>query len=219
MYKKKSHSLIILIPSYNELENLKKFLLKLKKKFKILIIDDNSSDRTHDWLKINKVNYIRNVKNLGYEKSLIKGIKIILKQNKYKSILTMDADGQHTIQSLKKILIKKIFLHDVVVGKRSATNRYIEDIISFIFFKNNKIKDPLCGLKIYKCKILKKINFNNIKTYFLVDLLFNCMLITNKVINIDIKILPRYGAPRIGNFFKVNLKLLNILIYCFFKRL
>ena len=110
-------------------------------------------------------------------------------------------------------------LFDIVVGKRSRTNRYIEDIISFIFFKNNKIKDPLCGLKLYKCKILKKINFNNIKTYFFVDLLFNCMLITNKVINIDIKILPRYGVPRIGNFFKVNLKLLNILIYCLFKRL
>ena len=31
MYKKKLHSLIILIPSYNELENLKKFVLKLKK--------------------------------------------------------------------------------------------------------------------------------------------------------------------------------------------
>ena len=27
MYKKKLHSLVILIPSYNELENLKKFLL------------------------------------------------------------------------------------------------------------------------------------------------------------------------------------------------
>jgi GT2 family glycosyltransferase len=219
MYKKKSHSLIILIPSYNELENLKKFLLKLKKKFQILVIDDNSSDKTHNWLKFNKINFIRNTNNLGYEKSLIKGIKIILKKNKYNSILTMDADGQHTIESLKKFLVKKNFSHDIVVGKRSSTNRYIEDIISFIFFKNNKIKDPLCGLKLYKCKILKKINFNNIKTYFFVDLLFNCMLITNKVINIDIKILPRYGVPRIGNFFKVNLKLLNILIYCLFKRL
>ena len=34
MYKKKLHSLVILIPSYNELENLKKFLLRLKKDFK-----------------------------------------------------------------------------------------------------------------------------------------------------------------------------------------
>ena len=214
MYKKKLHSLIILIPSYNELENLKKFLLKLKKNFIILVIDDNSSDKTHEWLKVNKIKYYRNIKNLGYEKSLIKGIQIILKQNKYKSILTMDADGQHSIESLKGFLNKKNLLQDVIVGKRNNTNRFIEDIISLVFSKKNKIKDPLCGLKLYKCKILKKINLNNLKNYFLVDLLFYCMLITDKVINIDIKIFPRDGVAKIGNFIKANLKLFNILIYC-----
>jgi len=219
MYKKKLHSLVILIPSYNELENLKKFLLRLKKDFNIFVVDDNSSDQTHRWLKKNKIDYTRNSKNLGYEKTLIRGMKIILKKNKYKSILTMDADGQHTIESLKKFTYKKIGLYDVIVGKRNNTNRYIEDIISNIFYKKNKIKDPLCGLKLYKCKILKKIRFNFIKNYFLVDLLHHCMMITKKVTNTNVKIQARLGNPRIGNSFRANMKLFNILIYCFFKKL
>ncbi len=219
MYKKKLHSLVILIPSYNELENLKKFLLRLKKNFNIFVVDDNSSDQTHRWLKKNKIDYTRNSKNLGYEKTLIRGMKIILKKNKYKSILTMDADGQHTIESLKKFTYKKIGLYDVIVGKRNNTNRYIEDIISSIFYKKNKIKDPLCGLKLYKCKILKKIRFNFIKNYFLVDLLHHCMMITKKVTNTNVKIQARLGNPRIGNSFRANMKLFNILIYCFFKKL
>ena len=40
MYKKKLHSLIILIPSYNELENLKKFVLRLKF-FGLNVVNDN----------------------------------------------------------------------------------------------------------------------------------------------------------------------------------
>ena len=43
---------IILIPSYNELESLKKILPKLKKEnLDILIIDDFSKDKTHHYLK------------------------------------------------------------------------------------------------------------------------------------------------------------------------
>ena len=217
MYKKKLHSIVILIPSYNELGSLKKFLLKLKKNFDVFVIDDHSSDKTHKWLKENKILFFRNHKNLGYEKSLLKGIKIILQKKKYKFILTMDADGQHTIDSLKKFSNKYSFLQDIVVGKRNKTNRIIENIISFIFYRKKRIFDPLCGLKLYKSELLKKINLKHIKDYFLVDLLYHCLARTKKVKNVNIKILPRDGKPKIGNYLKANIKLFKILIYCFAK--
>ena len=40
MYKKKFSLLAILIPSFNELHNLKKFIIKLNKNYRVLIIDD-----------------------------------------------------------------------------------------------------------------------------------------------------------------------------------
>ena len=40
MYKKKFNSLIILIPAFNELKNFQKRLLQLKKKYNILVVDD-----------------------------------------------------------------------------------------------------------------------------------------------------------------------------------
>ena len=51
MYKKKLRSLVILIPSYNELINLKRFIKSLSKEYNVLIIDDHSADRTFSWLK------------------------------------------------------------------------------------------------------------------------------------------------------------------------
>ena len=51
MYKKKYDSLIILIPSFNELINLRKFVKKIHKRYEVLIVDDCSSDDTSVWLK------------------------------------------------------------------------------------------------------------------------------------------------------------------------
>ena len=62
MYKKKYDSLIILIPSFNELINLRKFVKKIHKRYEVLIVDDCSSDDTSVWLKKNKIKFIRNKK-------------------------------------------------------------------------------------------------------------------------------------------------------------
>ena len=83
----------------------------------VFLIDDCSNDNTQNDLKNLKINYYRNKKNLGYEKSLNKGFEIILRK-KFKILITMDADGQHKIIDVNKI-IKKIKKFDIVVGSRN----------------------------------------------------------------------------------------------------
>ena len=56
--------LIILIPAFNELSNLKK-ILNLENNF--LVIDDQSINRFKSFLKKKKINYLKNLKNIGYE--------------------------------------------------------------------------------------------------------------------------------------------------------
>lgn len=212
MYKKKFSSLIILIPSHNELNNFKSFLVQLNKKYNILVIDDCSSDGTIEFLKKNKILFLKNKKNIGYEKSLIKGFKYIKKIKKYKKILTMDADGQHKLKYVS--LINKICDKndaDLVVGIRERKNRNIEKIISYIFKKKYEINDPLSGFKIYKTKTLFQFNLNNIKKYFLVDLLIQFCEEKKKIITKIIQTRPRKDKPRIGNFIKVNFKMIKIL--------
>jgi len=71
------HDLVILIPAYNEVKNLSKIL---KYKYNYLIIDDGSNDGTANLIKKNKSNYIKNFTNIGYEKSLIKGLHYLKKK-------------------------------------------------------------------------------------------------------------------------------------------
>lgn len=219
MYKKKLRSLVILIPSYNELINLKRFIIKLNKEYNVLVIDDYSIDGTFSWLKKNKINVRRNKKNVGYEKSILNGFNYILKNKNYKYLLTMDADGQHLKSDIKKFLFKNIYMYDVVVGLRKEKNRFIEKIISYYFSKFYDIKDPLSGFKLYKLKFLKKINMNNISNLFLVDLLLENLTKGAKIKNINIKTNRRIDKSRVGSYVVVTLKMLKIFFYLLKKRI
>jgi hypothetical protein len=208
-------SLVVLIPAYNELNNLKKILNKNKKLF--FIVDDYSNDNTESFLKKNKINYIRNKKNLGYEKSLLIGINYIIKNfKKKKNICTLDADNEHPINLVHKIY--KLFLkknYDILVCNRKIKNRFLEDFLSIIFNAKYKIKDPLSGMKLYKIRTLKKIiNFTS-NNFFLVDLLYLGIKNKFKIANYEIRTKRNLKNSKIGFGFKIQLKILKIFKFLF----
>jgi len=212
MYKKKYDSLIILIPSFNELNNLKKFIKEIHKRYKVLIIDDCSSDNTSTWLKKNKINFIKNKKNIGYEQSLIKGLKILSKVKKVEKIITMDADGQHKIKHIKKFInVSNNKNPDLIIGSRKKKNRFIESIISKIFQMKYSLEDPLSGFKLYKREKLKEMKFDNFKKFFLVDLVLEFIKKKHKVISINIETDKRFDNPKVGDLMETNFKMLSIL--------
>ena len=103
--------IILIMPSYNELENLKNIIPKIQKKISLLVLDDCSSDESEKWLSQKKISFIRNNVRKGYIGNLKTGFKYILKNRlNYDYILTMDADNEHKvsyIDSFKKV-VKKI---------------------------------------------------------------------------------------------------------------
>ena len=201
---------IILIPSYNEKKTLIKVIKKLHK-FKIQIIDDCSKDNTNKAVKnFKNVRLYRNKINIGYEQSLNKGFKLLANSN-FDFIITMDADGEHSVRNIPKIIeLCKKYNPDLVIGNRHKKNRFIEIILSFFFKLRFGIKDPLSGFKSYKVKklnlILKK---DKIKKYFLVDLLKNFIKSKMKIRTLNIKSIPNFRrTPRVGSNLYVNTKIL-----------
>ena len=205
--------IIILIPSYNEIKSLRKILIFLKKRYKILVIDDGSTDGTSQFLKESKVSHIINKGNKGYTFSLIRGINFVKKNWKFDYILTLDADGEHKLNYIK-IIIDKIKNKnlDLVIGNRNNKNRISEIMLSK--YANNKygIEDPLSGFKIYKSLYLYKyINRINDQK-FMVDLLAIYLKNNLKVENIQIitnKIKDRQS--KIGSGIVNNIKMLFLL--------
>jgi len=119
---------LIIIPTYNEKENIEKLIeeiWKLNKGFHILIIDDNSSDgtgRIADGLagKFSEVSVIHRSAKLGLGTAYITGFKYAL-ENNYDLVFTMDADFSHQPKYLIDLL-EKAKEYDLIIG-----SRYVKD--------------------------------------------------------------------------------------------
>ena len=116
---------IIIIPTYNEKNNIslliKKIVRLYKSQFNILVIDDNSSDGTLDEVKSIKkkykyINYISRIKKLGIGSAHKDGIKYAYKK-KFDLIITMDADGTHNPIYIKNFL-KNFSKYNLITNNR-----------------------------------------------------------------------------------------------------
>ena len=116
---------LLIIPTLNESKNITTLFKKIKKveqKLNILFVDDNSTDGTREEIltlkKKNKsVYFIFRPKKLGIGSAHKDGLKYAYKK-KYKTILTMDADGTHNPKYIKNLL-KISTKYDLI-----STNRF-----------------------------------------------------------------------------------------------
>lgn len=213
----------ILIPSFNELKSLKTIIYQFKKNQEIniqkdiLILDDCSADRTEIFLKKNKINFLRNGQNIGYENNIIKGINFLKKKKeKIDFIITFDADGEHKVSDVKKVLRLLNPAIDLIVCNRKKLNRYLEYLISFYFKNKYGIKDPLSGFKVYKyskiAREVKKISSN----FYLSEIVIIFIKKKYNVLNYEIDVNRiKNRISRVGGSFFVNAKLLRFLFNIF----
>ena len=170
----KKINLSIVIPSYNEEESLpiliKSIHDKLKNKgiiFEIIIIDDGSSDKTWNEIKILTKKFtnifpIKFIKNYGKSDALDAGFK----SSRGNYVLTMDADLQddpEEIYKLYEVITEKDF--DLVSGWKKKRNDPLSKTIPSKFFNmvtrvfsGIKLNDFNCGIKIYKKEVIDSIN-------------------------------------------------------------
>ena len=213
MYLKKK-DLGIVIPSYNEEYTIKKAYQSCSKFGEPLVINDCSSDKTLEILKKNNIKHLNNSSNLGYEKSVLKGINYFINKKKY--VLTYDSDLQFDGNDIIKLynIIKKKKL-DVLIGARKRKNRISENILEFFFNIKYNIRDPISGLKIYRCSKIKKIIKLIKSDLFLVDLIKISFLKNLKIEYINIITKKRSDNSRVGNIFKANIKIFRIFYKLF----
>jgi dolichol-phosphate mannosyltransferase len=118
---------IVIIPTYNEIENVEKIIratLSQHKSFHILIIDDNSPDHTADKVALLQEEYPgrlfleKRKEKSGLGTAYVHGFKWAL-QHKYQFIFEMDADFSHDPKDLPRLYAATHDEgNDVAVGSR-----------------------------------------------------------------------------------------------------
>ena len=103
---------VILIPTYNESIAIVELLSKLstlhnERDFDVVVLDDNSPDKTADIvdsMNLSWVSVLRRPGKAGLGAAYRAGFAHVLGMNKYSQIVTMDADGSHRVEDLPAML-------------------------------------------------------------------------------------------------------------------
>ncbi|MCK5398471.1 polyprenol monophosphomannose synthase [bacterium] len=210
----------ILIPTYNEVENIKNLILKIRQyltDIQIYVIDDNSPDGTANIVRkieetdIN-VRLIFRPKKNGLGAAYIHGMTVAA-EKEFDFVIMMDSDFSHNPKHLPT-MIENIQKYDVVIGSRYVKGGGIKNwpmyrkLMSFaanymikIFLKAN-VKDSTTGYRCIKTNILKKIKFETIHSQgysFLYEMLWRIEGVGARIKEIPIIFIDRqFGQTKIS---------------------
>ena len=223
---------LVIIPTFNESENIIDIInevFQLKNKFHILVVDDNSPDKTGSLVK-EKIQFqkerlflIERDKKTGIGPAYIDGFKWAIK-NGYENIYEMDADFSHNPLDLSRM---QVFLTqdgvDVVIGSRYKTgvnvvNWPIQRVLISYFaswyariITGTPIMDLTSGFVGYKSNVISDVLKKGIKFKgyaFQIEMKF-------KAYNLDYKLyeIPIIFTDRVRGDSKLNLSIISEAIF------
>ena len=173
---------LIIIPTYNEIENIEKLireLFEIDRTLDILIVDDNSPDGTgeqviklKEWF--NNLFLIQREEKLGLGTAYVAGFKYAL-ENDYTIIFEMDADFSHDPNEIPNFL-EAIKEADLVIGSRYIKGVNVVNwplsrlLLSYFANKYTRLVTglPICdstgGYKCFRRKVLESINLEEVRS-------------------------------------------------------
>lgn len=176
---------LVIIPTYNEKENIEAIIRKvfsLEKQFDILVVEDNSPDGTADIVKRLMAEFPQRLHieerkgKLGLGTAYIHGFKWALRHG-YCYVIEMDADFSHNPDDLPRLYnacANEGF--DVAVG-----SRYVGGVVNVVnwpigrvlmsyyasayvrFITRMKVGDATAGFVCYRAEVLRTIDLDNVR--------------------------------------------------------
>ncbi len=173
--KTKKQKILLIIPAYNEEENILNTYQKIieynkksKTNYDVIVINDGSKDNTSKICHDNNIPIIDLIQNLGIGGAVQTGYKYAY-QNNYDIAIQFDGDGQHDIKYVENI-VKPIIDEqaDMVIGSRfidkkasefqsSAARRIGINLISYFIKLKTKMKiyDTTSGFRAVNKRIIE----------------------------------------------------------------
>ena len=166
---KETHSVIVIIPAYNEELNIYNTVTDLKDRcpdYDYVVINDCSKDNTLRVLKENNFKYLNLPTNLGIGGAVQCGY-MYAEEHGYDIAIQMDGDGQHD----PKYYPKAVYMiendeADIIIGSRFITNKGFQTssmrrfgirFLSVLIYLmcHQKVKDVTSGYRVVNRKYLE----------------------------------------------------------------
>ncbi len=161
--------ILVIIPAYNEAENIVRVVENLRNDYPELdyvVVNDGSRDDTAKICREHKYNLVDLPVNLGLAGAFQAGMKYAM-YHEYDYAIQFDGDGQHNpeyIHDMAKLAQKEKL--DVVIGSRFVTEKRPRSLrmlgntlISFCIklTTGQRINDPTSGMRMFDKKVIRKL--------------------------------------------------------------
>jgi dolichol-phosphate mannosyltransferase len=166
---------LVVIPTYNEAENIGSILDGLKSlDCDVLVIDDGSPDGTAQIVRNLGIEVIERKGKQGLGSAYREGFSLAIDRG-YTYVIQMDADGSHQIKDLKKMM-EWIESADLLIGSRWVKDGQIANWSKFRIYLSKSanayanlllslgIKDTTSGFRIYTSALLRKMEISTIRS-------------------------------------------------------
>ncbi|RXG18234.1 dolichol-phosphate mannosyltransferase [Leeuwenhoekiella aestuarii] len=208
-------SSLVIIPTYNEAENIEKLVRNIfaqQRAFDVLVVDDNSPDKTAALVKslqqefIGQLHLLERPGKNGLGTAYIAGFKWALKRD-YAYIFEMDADFSHAPNDLIRLYNAcSKGGADLAIGSRYKTGVNVVNwpmgrvLMSYIaskyvrFITGLDIADTTAGFICYKREVLEQITLNKIKFVgyaFQIEMKFKAHLLGFNIIEVPVIFVDR----------------------------
>ena len=235
---------IVLIPTYNEKENIEKIIRKvfsLSHPFHILIIDDGSPDGTAEIIKSLQTEFSGKLfleerkGKQGLGTAYIHGFKWALTRS-YEYIFEMDADFSHNPDDLVRLRQACVDGGDLAIGSRYVKGVNVVNwpmsrvLMSYFaskyvqFITGMPIQDATAGFKCYRRIVLETISLNKIRFIgyaFQIEMKFTALKHGFKVVEVPIIFTDRTeGTSKMSTkiFREAFLGVIQMKINSFFRK-
>ena len=162
----------LVVPAYNEEKTVSEIIEGIVNEgYNVVLVNDGSEDKTLE-LAINskrkypdKIFIVSHMINRGLGATLNTGMETAIKKNA-KYIITFDADGQHAIEDISKVIQPLLNGEaDAVIGSRPFEDmplsksfaNIVMNFLTLIFYRR-KVKDSQSGLRVFTKDAANKIN-------------------------------------------------------------
>ena len=193
-------SIIVGIPAFNEEKNIAVLIIQLKKVAdKIIVCNDGSTDLTSKIAEELGATVINHEKNLGYG-AAIRSIFLKSRDLSGDILVTFDADGQHRVEDINKVINPIINEEsDLVIGSRfldeneKEVPQYRKVGIKIITKITNatikkQLTDSQSGFRAYSKKVLDELNPSELGMGISTEILIKASAKNFRISEVPIKI-------------------------------
>ena len=186
---------LIIVPTYNELENIRRLLpelMTLDPDIRVLVVDDNSPDGTGklaDALAAEheRISVLHRPGKLGLGSAYVAGFKYAIQQD-VDCVFEMDADFSHDPAMIPRFM-EQIASCDVVIGSRYISginvvnwpmSRLLLSYFANIYTRlatGMTIRDTTSGYKCFRREVLENIELDEVRSdgyAFQIEMNFRC---------------------------------------------